>query len=116
MALSSDLAIVSIGGLDSATIRQAGMISDEEFHSVKAKGAIGNFLGFYIDSSGTIVDHPINQRIIGVSGKAFATIPRRIMISGGHNKVDALRAVLTQGWITDIVTDAQTASALLDPA
>ena len=116
MALSSDLAIVSIGGLDSATIRQAGMISDEEFHSVKAKGAIGNFLGFYIDSSGAIVDHPINQRIIGVSGEAFARIPRRIMISGGQNKVDALMAVLNQGWVSDIVTDAQTASALLEPA
>ncbi len=113
MALASELAIVSIGGLDSATIRQAGMVTDEEYESVKLAGAIGNFLGYYIDTSGAIVDHPLNQRIIGVSGDEFKQIPQRLMISGGPSKVEALRAVLAQGWMTDLVTDSQTASALL---
>lgn len=114
MALSSDLAIVSIGGLDSATIRAVDMVNDEEFHSVKDKGAIGNFLGYYIDVAGNIVDHPINQRIIGVSGDEFRQIPHRMMISGGENKVTALLAVLGQGLVSDLVTDSQTAKALLD--
>ncbi len=114
MALSSDLAIVSIGGLDSATIRAADMVNDDEFHSVKAEGAIGNFLGYYIDIAGRIVDHPINQRIIGVSGDEFKKIPHRMMISGGENKVTALLAVLGQGLVSDLVTDSQTAKALLD--
>lgn len=116
MALSSDVAVVSIGGLDSATIRQVGLVSDAEFRSVKANGAIGNFLGYYIDSEGAIVDHPVNQRVIGVSGEQFNTIPKRIMISGGDNKVSALLAVLNQGWITDLATDADTARALLESA
>jgi len=114
MALSSDLAIVSIGGLDSATIRVVSMVNDDEFHSVEKAGAIGNFLGYYIDSRGEIVDHPINRRIIGVSGIEFRKIPRRMMISGGPNKVAALMAVLNQGLVSDLVTDAQTAKALLD--
>ena len=114
MALSSDLAIVSIGGLDSANIRAVDMVNEEEFHSVENEGAIGNFLGYYIDRSGGIVDHPINQRIIGVSGDEFRKIPHRMMISGGPNKVTALQAVLGQGLVSDLVTDAQTAKALLD--
>ncbi|MBX2883917.1 MAG: sugar-binding transcriptional regulator [Granulosicoccus sp.] len=114
MGLSSDLAIVSIGGLDSATIRKVDMVSDADFISVRKKGAIGNFLGYYIDDRADIVAHPINERIIGISGEQFRNIPRRIMISGGLNKVTALNAVLEEGLLTDIVTDSKTAKALLN--
>ncbi len=116
MGLTSDLAIVSIGGLDSATIRKVEMVNDTDFLSVQGRGAIGNFLGYYIDDKAAIVDHPINRRIIGISGQQFRKIPRRVMISGGPNKVAALLAVLNDGLITDLVTDAQTAHALLDSA
>ncbi|MFK7853837.1 MAG: sugar-binding transcriptional regulator [Granulosicoccus sp.] len=112
-ALKTDLAIVSIGGLDSATIRLVDLISDEEFNSVRAKGAIGNFLGYYIDEQGELVDHPINDRIIGIQGNEFMRIPRRFMLSAGESKVRALRAVLSQGYCTDLVTDQKTARALL---
>lgn len=112
-ALQTDMAIVSIGGLDSATIRLVGLITDDEFESVRAKGAIGNFLGYYIDERGAIVDHPINDRIIGIRGEVFKTIPRRFMLSAGIGKVSAMRAVLAQGLFTDLITDQETARALL---
>lgn len=112
-ALSADIAIVSIGGLDSATIREVGLVSDKEFNSVRKKGAIGNFLGYYIDEKAAIVQHSINERIIGIPGDVFRRIPRRFMISGGPNKVEAIRAVLAQGLVTDLITDQKTAKALL---
>lgn len=112
-AMRSDLAIVSIGGLDSATIREVGLVSDREFNSVRRKGAIGNFLGYYIDGQGDIVDHAINRRIIGIAGKGFKPIAERIMISAGDNKVVALRAVLQRGFVTGLITDQATARALL---
>lgn len=113
-ALATDLAIVSIGGLDSATIRLVDLVNDEEFKSVRAKGAVGNFLGYYIDERAAIVDHAINERIIGIPGKVFKTIPRRFMLSAGESKVSAMRAVLSQGLFTDLITDQETARALLD--
>lgn len=113
IALQSDLAVVSIGGLDSATIREVELISDSEFESVSEAGAIGNFLGYYIDENAALVDHPINRRIIGITGEDFRPIPRRLMVSAGDNKVDALRAILSQGLVTDLVTDQKTAKALL---
>ncbi len=113
-ALQADIAIVSIGGLDSATIRQVGLVSDKEFASVRKKGAIGNFLGYYINATADIVKHSINERIIGIPGDVFIRIPRRFMLSGGINKVEALQAVLSQGLITDLVVDSDTARALLD--
>lgn len=112
-ALDADLAIVSIGGPDSATIRAVGLVSAKELASVRRAGAIGNFLGHYIDAAGDIVEHALNRRIIGIPGDTFARIPERIMISAGRNKVRALRATLARGFVNALVTDQGTARALL---
>jgi len=74
---------------------------------------IGNFLGYFIDTKAQLVDHPVNQRVIGISGEVFKRIPRRVMVSGGESKVKALRAVLEQGLVTDLFVDVATAKALL---
>ncbi len=113
VALKADLALVSIGGLDSATIRAVGLINDREFKRLQKRNAIGNFLGYYIDADGGIIDCAMNRRIIGIPGERFRRIPRRILISGGESKVDAMHAVLAQGFINGLVTDQQTARALL---
>lgn len=113
-ALEADLAIVSIGGLDSATIREVELVTEKEFRSVHRAGAVGNFLGHYIDERARIVDHPINARIIGIDGETFRRIPDRIMISAGERKVAALRAVLAERLVTGLITDQRTARALLD--
>lgn len=113
-ALSADLALVSIGGLDSATIRQAGLVDDQEYNSTNQHGAVGNFLGLYIDQHAEPIDHPINARVVGVSGNDFQRIPRRVIVSAGASKVAAIFAVLNKGLLTDVVTDQATAQALLD--
>jgi DNA-binding transcriptional regulator LsrR (DeoR family) len=112
-ALKADLAIVSCGGMDSATIRQVGLVSASEYNSVRKAGAVGNFLGFYIDAQGALVKHPINDRIIGIRGDTFKRIPKRIIISAGKKKVAALKAVLSMQLATHFITDQITAKALL---
>lgn len=111
-SLSADLAIVSVGGLDSATIRRMRIVTEEEFADVTAAGAIGNFLGSFIDSEAKVMDHPVNRRVFGVHPDDFIRIPRRIMVSGGPTKVTTIRALLQRGALTDLVTDEQTARAL----
>ena len=112
-ASAADIAIVSVGGLDSGTIRQAGFIDEEQLRSVRSAGAVGNFLGHYIDERAEIVDHPINRRVLGVRPDRLHAIERRVMISGGEMKVPALRAILEAGLLTEIVTDQDSARALL---
>lgn len=111
---SADLCLVSVGGVNSSTIRRMGFVSDAEFQEVSKAGAIGNFLGYYLDDQAEILDHPINRRVIGFPPGDFIKIPRRVMISGGPTKVPVLRALLQRGYFTDLVTDADTARALLD--
>ncbi len=114
LALRSDLAVVSIGGLDSNTIREVNLIDDKGFRAVRRQGAIGNFLGYYIDANADVIDHPVNSRIIGIGGAAFQPIPKRILISAGHSKAMAMKAVLGRGLCTGLVTDQQTARLLLE--
>lgn len=112
-ALQADVAVISVGGLDSGTIRRMRFVDEAEFQNVLAAGAIGNFLGHYIDDQGAIIDHPVNRRVIGIKPEELAKIPRRVMISGGQNKVRALAAILRRSLLTGIVTDQKTAQALL---
>ena len=60
---AADLAIISIDGLDSATIRQAGLLNDIEYSSVNRHGAVGNFLGLYIDKNAEAIDHQNNFNV-----------------------------------------------------
>ncbi|HIC82434.1 sugar-binding transcriptional regulator [Pelagibius sp.] len=113
---SADLALASVGGVDSSTIRRMGFVDDAEFREASKAGAIGNFLGYYIDAEAQILDHPINRRVLGFPPSDFIKIPRRVMVSGGPAKVPVLRALLERGYFTDLVTDTDTAKALLEPA
>lgn len=113
-ARDADIAVVSVGGLDSGTIRQVGLVSEDEFESVRRAGAIGNFLGHYIDADARIIEHPLNRRVLGLKPDELRAIPRRVMTSGGLNKVPALRAILNRGLVTELVTDQASARALLD--
>ena len=115
-AVAADLAVVSVGGLDSGTIRRMRFVDDDEFHDVQRAGAIGNFLGYYIDDRAEIIDHPVNRRVVGLRPDELAKIPQRFMISGGPTKVRALSAILSRGLLTGIVTDTRTARMLLAKA
>ncbi len=112
-ARSADIAVLSAGGLDSGTIRRVGLVTDEEFASVVEAGAIGNFVGHYIDARAEVVDHPLNRRVFGIRPDELRVIPRRVMVSGGPTKVPALRAILAAGLVTEFVTDQESARALL---
>jgi len=112
-ALRADIAVISVGGLNSSTIRRMRFVDEAEFQDVRAAGAIGNFLGHYIDDDAEIIDHPVNRRVIGVRPQDLAQIPHRFMISGGRNKERALAAILRRRLLTGIVTDQKTARALL---
>jgi DNA-binding transcriptional regulator LsrR (DeoR family) len=89
-----------------------GFVTDAEMAALTAAGAVGNFLGYFFDGAGRVTDHPVNARVIGLHPDAARAIPRRIMVSGGPDKVDVLRVGLARGWATGLVTDEATAAAL----
>lgn len=112
-AAAADLALMSCGGRRSSTLRAMGFVTDAELAELGAAGAVGNFLGYFYDAEGRVVDHPVNARVVGLSPDEARRIPKRIMISGGPDKVRMLEAMLLRGWFTGLVTDEDSAEALL---
>lgn len=115
-ALGADVAIASVGGQNCETLREVGYLSDEIFEEVRALGSIGNFLGYFMDAEGRIVDHPANECVIGVHPYDLGAIAARVLVSGGASKAPMMRMLLDRGYFTSLVTDIDTGRRLLADA
>ena len=112
-ARSADLALGSVGGTGMETLRAVGQIGDALYDEARARGAIGNFLGYAIGADGQPLRHPINERVIGLHPDEFRLIGRRILVSGGATKAPVMHRLLANGMFSGLVTDEATAELIL---
>ena len=114
-AEACDLALLSCGGITTLTTSyRFGYITEADRSALRAMGAVGDVLYNFLDENGRIVDHSVNHRLISMPLDRLKRIPKRVLISGGAEKVDILRASLTSLHPTVMVTDEVTARALLE--
>lgn len=114
MAGNLDVAILSVGGISTLTTSyRTGYISESERRSLIEAGAVGDVLYNFIDASGQIVKHEVNDRAISAELSRLRRTPERMLISGGREKHVAIRAAINTLAPTTLVTDEQTAKALL---
>lgn len=112
-----DLALLSVGELTQpSTFMQVGLISDSEAAKLVKAGAVGDICGHWINEQGEVIDHPINRRVIALSPRRLKNISCVILASGGQNKVPVLHGALRAGFANVLVTDEQTAAAVLERA
>lgn len=117
LAGRADIALVGIGILEpGATLLSSdNTLTKAEVEELKACGAVGDIALQFFDEQGALVDHPINHRIVGTSLEKIRAIGRVIGVAGGAEKVRAIRAALRGGLVNVLVTDDETAEALLRP-
>jgi DNA-binding transcriptional regulator LsrR (DeoR family) len=114
MADKLDMALLSCGGISSMTTSyRTGYLSESDRRSLIEAGAIGDVLYNFIDENGELVDHEVNSRVISVNLARLRRTPERVLISGGKDKLNAIRASIRTISPTTLVTDEQTAKALL---
>jgi DNA-binding transcriptional regulator LsrR (DeoR family) len=90
-----------------------GLPGDTTVDDIIRAGGIGDVLGTIIDSSGRPIDHPINDRVVGIGLKDLKNIPNVILAAGGAYKVPVIHALLGLGLVNTFVTDETTARELL---
>jgi DNA-binding transcriptional regulator LsrR (DeoR family) len=101
----------------SSTAFDTGFLSPEEAAPYLARGAVAVLAGRFVDARGRAVAGELDDRMIGMTVQEIAKIPERICVAAGHDKAEAIRALLVGGYITTLVTDEETARNLLaDPA
>lgn len=114
-ARAVDLALISVGSLDrNATMLRLGLIGSQEARSLAAAGAVGDLLAHWTDAKGQVVDHPLNRRVIALRPEDLRDIPCVIVASGGRDKVGALHGALVAAYVDVLITDEETAQAILE--
>lgn len=86
--------------------------SDEDRAGLLERGAVAEIASTLVTDSGDVI-HEFDDRCIAVTETQLRAIPSRVAIAGGPSKTRAIRAVLTSGLLTGLVTDVFSAGRLL---
>ena len=114
---SADAVAMAAGDMSKRSLlARDGLPSDASAKSLIAAGAVGDVLGYILDAEGALVDHPLNERIIGIELEDLRAIPDVILAAGGDYKVPIIKSVLSLGLIDTLVTDLETARAIMEKA
>lgn len=117
MALDASYQLVGIGELSqSSTVVRSGYISPAEIEPLKRKGAVGDILCRFYDENGQVLTIPFHERVIGVELEALVQSAKVVAAAGGAGKVRAIKAALLGKIASILITDEDTARALLSPS
>lgn len=109
----ADLGITSCGTLaEGAALTQIRVVKDH-LDEILKRGAVGEFLGCFLDAFGRPIDHFLNESIIALSPDKLKLKPMSMLVSGGVEKVQIIRAVLRGGYVNRLITNEAVAHALL---
>ena len=114
MADKLDMALLSVGGITTLTTSyRTGYLSEADRRSLIDAGAVGDVLYNFIDAAGNLVDHEVNSRVISANLARLRRTPERVLISGGKDKLVALKAAIHTLAPTVLVTDEYSARFLI---
>ncbi|RMC36486.1 sugar-binding transcriptional regulator [Paracoccus alkanivorans] len=108
------LKFAGIGTADAgAQLVASGMIEPHEIEEINSVGAVGEMLGHFFDAKGRALETTLSLRTLsaGLEGPKGSRI---VAIAGGGEKVSAIRAVLSSGRLSGLITDEVTARALME--
>ena len=110
-----DMAVVGIGNpFKDSTLEVMGYLKESDLTSLKKAGAVGNIGSCFFNEVGMEIDHPLNDRFIGLNIEEIKKIPEVIGIVEGSHKLESIEAALVGGCLNVLITDDRTAQALLD--
>ena len=103
---------IGTGAPDSILMSQGEILPVDTLNEIKTSGAVGDISLRFFSSSGNLINHPINERIIGISDLEIRNIPRVIAIAGGQGKYEAIKGALKSGLLNVLITDYETGMKL----
>jgi DNA-binding transcriptional regulator LsrR (DeoR family) len=78
------------------------------------RGAVGDVLSHFIDKDGNPVHTGIEDRLISTPLETLRQLDNVVGVAAGKNKVEGIRAALRGRYLDILVTDEETAQALID--
>lgn len=112
---SVEMAIIGVGNPhEDSTLEKVGYLRKEEAESLKEAGAAGD-VGFrFFNDHGFAIDHPFNNRVVGIPLEQLKQIPSVMAVADGTNKQRSMKGLLASGIVNILVVDEGLAMALLN--
>lgn len=109
-------AVVGIGDMEpSQLLRYSGNFYDKTMLSALVKkGAVGDICLHYYNAAGEPVLGSDEDPAIGMRLEQIKSCPHAVALAGGREKVAAIRAALVGRYLNVLITDFDTARALMD--
>ncbi|MFT2817818.1 sugar-binding transcriptional regulator [Leifsonia sp. A12D58] len=115
MGTSASAYLYSAGQADeNSALVDSGYLTTEQVSELVRKGAVGDIVGRYIDSNGNIVDPALDERTVGIQLEQLRRAKTAIAVIAGSNKHAVAQAIVRSGLCTVLVTDEETANAILN--
>lgn len=116
-ASRADICFFGVGSVDSSTtLATIGQLTSEQLRSLARDGAVGDILGRFFDADGQPLDGELARRTISLPLEELISCPVRVATAVGTTHLDAMEAAFRGGLANALVTDLNTANALLDRA
>lgn len=112
--LGADGLALAAGNMENSLLLKDGLPEDIDADDLLKSGAVGDIMGYFLDRDGAMIDHPINDRVLGIELDDLNAIPNVIVAAGGQNKLPILRAILRRRCIDMLITDEGTAESLVE--
>ena len=113
----AQMTVVGIGSMDeNATIFRTGLLNGNDLLYLTMRGAKGDVLSHFLDGDGRLIMSPVEERLIAASLDDLKKLKNVIGVAAGTVKADAIRAVLRGGILDILITDTETAEAVLNAA
>jgi deoxyribonucleoside regulator len=114
MGSAASAYLFSAGQADAGSAHvESGYLNTDQIDELVRKGAVGDIVGRFIDSAGQIVDPALNERTFGIPLEHLRRATTAIAVIGGARKHTIARSVVLSGLCTVLITDEDTAQALL---
>ncbi|MGQ9472627.1 MAG: sugar-binding transcriptional regulator [Candidatus Caldatribacteriaceae bacterium] len=81
---------------------------------LKNKEVVGDLLCHFLKKDGTLNDPSFDRRVMSISLSQLKRIPQVVGVIGSVGKREILWAILRGGYVSVLVTDAETAKAVLE--
>ncbi|WP_047982674.1 sugar-binding transcriptional regulator [Ornithinibacillus contaminans] len=114
-ARNVELAVVGLGNpFKGSTMEKIGYLNPDDLTSLRKAGAVGDISSRFFDAVGNELQHPLNQRVIGLDLEDIRKIPEVIGIVEGSYKLESIEAALQGGYLDVLITDDRTAQELVE--
>ncbi len=111
-----NLALVGIGSVQPSKLLHlsGNVFSRAEQGFLRQHGAVGDILLRFFDENGKPIESAFNNRVVSMPLEQLRQVERSVGVAGGARKYRAILAALRGKYINVLITDAHTASRLVN--